>query len=114
MTDRAEDVIAINLPTFAECYSNPMQVDLPSMHRLRDAARLIIGALKTAGFEVRSIAAPTDLEKLVIEWRDAMNTLGTIDWKTPNPTIEPDRLHIIARLGQAERALMAHARTIKP
>lgn len=112
MTDRPEDVIAFNLPTFAECYRNPMRVDLPSMHRLRDASRLIVGALKTAGFEVRSIASPTDLEKLVIEWRDAREAILRIDWS--KGTTNPALLELWERVDHAEAALMAHARTIQP
>ena len=45
------DVVAYNLPTFADCYAYT-KVDLPSIYRLRCEADKIIAALEDAGFKI--------------------------------------------------------------
>lgn len=61
-TDDARDrqtiveIIAERLPTWMDLYRHPPQ-QTPTMHRLREAAKTIVAALKTEGYEIRTIPA---------------------------------------------------------
>jgi len=52
----------------------------------------------------------TELEKLVTEWRDAREAILRTDWS--HPTVDPEKRALWTRLGDAEAALMAHARRL--
>jgi len=52
------------------------------------------------------------LESLVIEWRDARETILRADWS--NPVTAKANVHLWTRLGHAEAALMARARAMQP
>ena len=52
MTRAPLDIIAENLPTFADCYVSPKEVKLPSYGRLAKDAAKIMAALAAEGFEV--------------------------------------------------------------
>jgi len=53
----------------------------------------------------------SELEKLVIEWRDAREEILRTDWS--QPTVDPARKALWTRLGNAEDALMTHARMME-
>jgi len=51
------DIIAENMPTYADCYIEPKQVNVPSRIRVaKDAAR-IMAALAAEGFQITRIDA---------------------------------------------------------
>lgn len=54
----------------------------------------------------------TDLESLVTEWRDAREAILLVNWH--DAKIAVAHTHLWTRLGNAEAALMAHARGMRP